>query len=89
MKEKNKYGTVVMSEEECLEFAATCIDNGSSPEEAIKDMRMIDTLLAVERTHLLSHPFVRKTASGRYRKGTALWDAFEGVINARVAGIEM
>lgn len=86
---KSKYGTEIMGNEECLMFVETAIENGSAPNEAIQDMRMIDNLLSVERNHLISFGSVKKTKSGHYRKGTLLADALENVINARADGIEM
>ena len=78
-----------MKDDECLLFVETAIENGSDPTEALEDMRMIDNLLTVERNHLLSFGFVKKTNSGRYRKGSALIDVLENVITARANGIKM
>jgi hypothetical protein len=89
MKNKLKYGTSVMKDEECLLFAETAIENGSDVNEAIQDMRMIDNLLTAERNHLLVFGTISKTKTGNYRKGSLLSTTLENVINARAAGVEM
>lgn len=78
------FGTEIMKSNECLLFIKTAIDNGSSKEEALDDMIMIDNLLSVERNHLLSFGSVKKTTRGHYRKGTTLSNALMNVINSRI-----
>jgi len=86
---KSKYGTQFMKDFECLLFVETAIENGSDPHEAIQDMKMIDNLLISERNHFLSFGTIKKTASGRYRKGNVLSDILENIVEARAHGVEM
>lgn len=86
---KSKYGTSVMKEKECLLLVQTALENGSDPNQAIQDMRMIDTLLSVKRNHLLAFGTVKKTRAGYYRRNSTLANALENVIDARVNGFEM
>lgn len=84
-----KYNTEIMKDEEVLLYVETAIENGSSPQEAIADMRMIDTLLAVERNHILAFGSVNRTAAGRYRRNSTLVHALDSVVTARALNIEM
>jgi hypothetical protein len=86
---KSKYGLEVIKDEEALLYAQTCMENGSDPEEAIQDMKMIDNLLTTERNHLLAFGSVNKTSTGRYRKNSFLHNSLDSVITARASGIEM
>ena len=79
-----KYGTSVMKEEEALLFAEVALENGSSPEEAIQDMRMIDTMLYAERLHMSVGKVVQKTKAGYHRKGSDLHTTMKIILEARV-----
>jgi len=79
-----KYGTEVMKDDEVILFCQTAIENGSDPEEAVADMKMVDTLLQMERLHLLAYGQVKRTAAGHYRKGTSLYDSLERIIEGRI-----
>ena len=78
-----------MNDMECLLFVETAIENGSDVNEAIQDMRMIDNMLHMERLHIVSFGFVRKTSAGHYRRGTTLANALESIIDSRSRGAEM
>ena len=86
---ETKYGTSIIKDNECILLVETSIENGSDIMEAIQDMRMIDNLLIAERNHFLSFKTTRKTATGRYRKGSELSQIFENIITARAHNIEM
>lgn len=81
-----KFGTEVMKDEECLLFADACLENGSSVQDAISDMRMIDAMLHAERLHLMVGKQVQRTRAGYYRKGSGLSYTFEKIIEARADG---
>lgn len=83
-----KYGTEIMKDEEVLLFVETAVENGSDANEAIQDMKMIDTLLTAKRNHLLAFGSVKTTATGRIRKGSSLYNTLEGIVSARANGTE-
>lgn len=77
-----------MKDEEVLLFIEVAINNGADPTEAIQDMRMIDTMLEMTRTHLLAVGYVKRTSRGFLRKGHALLDAYDNILSARAEGRE-
>ncbi len=82
-----KYGTEIMKDEEVLLFMEVAIDNNDGNiEQAISDMRAIDSLLHIERLHLAMTPYINKTRGGNYRRGTYLSKALESVIDAQLKG---
>lgn len=85
---ERKYGTEIMKDEEVLLFVETAMENGSNTEEAIQDMKMIDTLLTAKRNHLLAFGSVKTTATGRIRKGTSLYNTLDGIVGARANGTQ-
>lgn len=84
-----KYGTQVMTDDECLLFVQTAIDNGVEIDTAIQDMKTIDNLLAIERLFLLARGSISRTSRGYVRKNSNLMNAIESVITARAEGKEM
>lgn len=82
-----KYGTSVMKEMECLLFVETALENnGGNVEDALSDMRMVDTLLYAERLHKIAGHNIKKTASGHYRKGSDIYTTFERILEGRISG---
>lgn len=84
-----KYGTEIMTDEECLLFVDSTLDNGMEVKDAIEDMKMIDNLLMAKRTHLLSFGSINKTRAGYARKGTGLYDTLMSIVDARAKKIKM
>jgi len=81
-----KYGNRVMTDEETLLFVETAIENGSEPQEAIADFKMIDSLFEMRRMFLTQKHHVNKTRSGNYRKGSTMSNFLEKAIDARMEG---
>lgn len=79
-----KYGTSVMKTDEVLLLLETSLENGSDPQEAIQDMRMIDTMLYAERLHMSVGKVVQKTKAGYHRKGSDLHTTMKIILEARV-----
>ncbi len=79
-----KYGTSVMKSDEVLLFLETCMESGADPQEAIQDMRMIDTLLYAERLHASVGKVAQKTKAGFHRKGSDLHTTFNKILEGRV-----
>lgn len=80
----SKYGTEIMTNEDCLLFAEVAIINGSDIKETVYDMRMIDNLMLSSRTYMLTASPVQRTRNGFLRKGHKLLDLFNSVIDARI-----
>jgi hypothetical protein len=81
------FNTSVMKTEEVILFVKAAMEGGSDLDTAHEDMKMIDSLLHMQRLHISVHGFVKRTRSGGIRKGTSLYNSMDGVINARVKGL--
>jgi hypothetical protein len=81
-----KYSTDVMKEDEVLLFVESCIESGSSPNEAIADMRMIDTMLQAERLHKAVGAITRRTRGGNYRRANNRHLLLDAIITGRLNG---
>jgi hypothetical protein len=79
----SKYGTNIMKDNEVLLFVQTAIQNGSDTQEAIDDMKMIDSLLYSKRLHLKIHGHIKLTKNGYLRKGSDLYTLMESIIQGR------
>jgi len=80
----NKYETSVMKDSEVLMFLETALENGSTVENAIQDMRMIDNMLYAERLHIGMGKLAQKTKNGFYRKGSHLHNTMMSILEGRV-----
>lgn len=80
----NKYETSVMKDSEVLLFLETALENGSSIDSAIQDMRMIDNMLYAERLHIGMGKLAQKTKNGFYRKGSHLHNTMMSILEGRV-----
>ena len=82
-----KYGTSVMPKEDVLLYMEVALENnGQDMKEAFADMKMIDTMLHMERLYKVCGPMTRKTSSGHYRRNNTQLNALEAVIEGRVNG---
>lgn len=77
------FGTSVMKTDEVFLFVKAATENGTDLETAYEDMKMIDDILHLKRLHLALYGQIKKTASGRLRKGSQLYDAISDVIGSR------
>jgi homoaconitase/3-isopropylmalate dehydratase large subunit len=77
-------GTTEMNAEECLVFIDTALQNGSTANEAIQDMRMIDAMVSISKLHMIVFPHVRKTGRGYSRKAMGFRDQLERILEARI-----
>ncbi len=85
----SKYGLSSIKDDEALLLVETAMQNGSDPQEAIEDMKMIDNLLTIKRNHLLAFGSIKTTSRGFARKGTSLFNGFDSVVTARSINVEM
>jgi hypothetical protein len=79
-----KYGTAIMKTEEVLTFVEAAVENGSDIQEAVDDMRMIDSLLYMKKLHLAVYGHIRRTSKGNLRKGSDLYSSLMSVIDGRI-----
>ncbi len=81
-----KYNNRVMTDLEVLTFVETAVENGSDPNEAIEDFKMIDALFEMRKMYIAQGHHVRKTRSGNFRKGSTMSNFLEMAIEARING---
>lgn len=86
MKIVGKYNNRVMTDMEVLTFVETAIENGSDPNEAIADFRMIDALFEMRKLYVAQGHHVQKTRSGNYRRGSTMSNFLEMAIEGRMNG---
>lgn len=61
------FGTTEIQTDEAILLAKTMKENGSSNEQIINDISLIDDLLVLQKVRILAYGF-RYTATGRIRK---------------------
>lgn len=76
--------TQEMKDNEAALFLKIAMKNGSDADEAIKDMQMIDTLLAVPKLYLAVKANITKTAKGNIRKNSNLYHLMHNIIDGRL-----
>ena len=79
----SSYGLAEIKDSEALMLFETVIENGSEVEEAIADMKMLDTLLHMKKLFFVTHCQTSRTRHGHLRKGSTLYIALEGIIEGR------
>lgn len=85
MIQESKYGLSEIKDEEAIQLTEIAINNNNGDvSEAIQDLKMIDSLLAMKKLHFAVQGSVRKTRKGNHRKGHLLSDALMSVIDARL-----
>lgn len=77
------FGTCVMKTDEVFLFIKAATEAGADLETAYDDMRMIDSMLHLKHLHLVIHGEIKRTRAGHLRRGSSLYDALDGVIEAR------
>lgn len=73
------FGTAVMKTDECVLMASAMKANGSTNEEILADMELLDDLLSIQRIRVIGRA-VMYTNSGRVRKDTTM----QGMIDNRL-----
>jgi len=80
------YGTEVMRKEEVEVMISSCLHNGATPEQAIEDVAIIDTLLHAKRLYTVIKNKVTYTPTGLIRKQQSLSKLYESIIEGAVNG---
>jgi len=79
-----KYGNMEMKDSEVLMFVDCVLENnGGDVEQAIQDMKMIDSMLKMKKLHIVVHGTLKTTKNGNFRKNVTLLDAYDSVLDAR------
>lgn len=81
-----KYGTSVMKDNEVEMFLEVCLTNGSTPEQAIEDCEIVDTLLHAMKLQTVCGALTRRTAAGHLRKDSTLYKTIDSIITGAVNG---
>jgi len=86
MKTPSKYGFGDVQDTDAIQYMETAMENGTDPQTALADLKMVDAMLTMRKQHLLVHGFIRTTKNGYQRKGSSIYDAMNGIIDARMHG---
>ncbi|MFC4232151.1 hypothetical protein ACFOW1_09630 [Parasediminibacterium paludis] len=80
-----KYDTAIMKDDEVELFTLAAYENnGGNIDEAVKDMRMIDTMLHMVHLHKAVHVHVKKTGTGYTRKQQGFLDSLNNIVDGRL-----
>lgn len=69
--------------DEYVLLAKVITGNGSTPEEAVKDLELLDDLLALQKIELIING-QKYTSTGRLRRNSGLLDLMEGRIEQMI-----